>query len=577
MKEFVEPLEKALGRVQDSALFLMQNAMKNPDEAGGAATDLLRLMALTAMAYMWNRIVVAAHKGLAAGNDNSFDLSLPNAEPGATISYQRWNGASWDTFANSTQTDLADGNYRYRATATDAAGNIATSAELPVAIDRTAPGAPTLALNNGVSEPLSRAQLTASNGALLVTSAESGATVTVTLTSDAQGSSTVIKSFTSSGSTQSVVFTSTDAAVLGDGALTATATISDPAGNISSAVPLIFNYVAQPVAILGELSISSIQNGAEAGPLPSIFQVTRTGDTSAALTINYSLSGTAVGGVDYTLPTLNADGLGSITFAAGSNITTISLPTIDNQIRNTASRTISASLVKPETYSFVANQSKASASLIDNETDIVVPVISTRDLSFVEGSAGNWTASLDVMLSQITTVPVSVNYSFAGPTATATGSGSDYSGTSGTLTWAPGTLKQTITFTIVADSAVEVDEVFFINLDGASGATFSNRGTSLSSKISLLNDDFNAPQDPNAGLTLTLSSAGSLTGTALNDTLNGSSGADNLNGAGGIDVLIGGRGADIVVSLFSACLGSVCVFPLEGGGWRAGGRGMQSR
>ena len=72
MKGFVEPLEKAMGRVQDSALFLMQNAMKNPDEAGGAATDLLRLMALTAMAYMWNRIVVAAHKGLEAGNDNGF-------------------------------------------------------------------------------------------------------------------------------------------------------------------------------------------------------------------------------------------------------------------------------------------------------------------------------------------------------------------------------------------------------------------------------------------------------------------------------------------------------------------------
>ncbi len=72
MKEFVEPLEKALGRVQDAALFLMQNAMKNPDEAGAAATDLLRLMALTAMTYMWGRIAVAAQKGLAAGNDNMF-------------------------------------------------------------------------------------------------------------------------------------------------------------------------------------------------------------------------------------------------------------------------------------------------------------------------------------------------------------------------------------------------------------------------------------------------------------------------------------------------------------------------
>jgi hypothetical protein len=72
MKEFVEPLEKALGRVQDAALFLMQNAMKNPDEAGAAASDLLRLMALTAMAFMWNRIAVAAQKGLAGGKDNAF-------------------------------------------------------------------------------------------------------------------------------------------------------------------------------------------------------------------------------------------------------------------------------------------------------------------------------------------------------------------------------------------------------------------------------------------------------------------------------------------------------------------------
>ena len=29
-------------------------------------------MALTAMAFMWSRIAVAAHKGLAAGNDNAF-------------------------------------------------------------------------------------------------------------------------------------------------------------------------------------------------------------------------------------------------------------------------------------------------------------------------------------------------------------------------------------------------------------------------------------------------------------------------------------------------------------------------
>src|SRR5260370_40985670 len=50
----------------------MQSAMKDRDEAGDAATDRLRLMALTAMAFMWNRIAVAAQKGLAAGKDNAF-------------------------------------------------------------------------------------------------------------------------------------------------------------------------------------------------------------------------------------------------------------------------------------------------------------------------------------------------------------------------------------------------------------------------------------------------------------------------------------------------------------------------
>ena len=72
MAEFVEPLEQAVALVQECVVFLMQNSAKNPDEAGAAATDLLRLMALTVMAYMWGRIAKAAHAGLAAGNDNVF-------------------------------------------------------------------------------------------------------------------------------------------------------------------------------------------------------------------------------------------------------------------------------------------------------------------------------------------------------------------------------------------------------------------------------------------------------------------------------------------------------------------------
>jgi Ca2+-binding RTX toxin-like protein len=143
---------------------------------------------------------------------------------------------------------------------------------------------------------------------------------------------------------------------------------------------------------------------------------------------------------------------------------------------------------------------------------------------------------------------VSVSYSFgnsaSGTAATATGGGQDYSASSGTLTWAPGNLKQTISFTITSDSVVEPDEFLFITLSGADGGRFTDNASSISSRITLLNDDSESVQDPNAGLNLSLTSPGSLTGTERNDTLTGSTGNDSLNGGDGNDILIGNLGVD---------------------------------
>ena len=68
MKPHVVPLGKALGHLQQATMWLMQNAMKNPDNAGSASTDYMHLFGLVALGYMWGRIAKAAIAKKAQGN-----------------------------------------------------------------------------------------------------------------------------------------------------------------------------------------------------------------------------------------------------------------------------------------------------------------------------------------------------------------------------------------------------------------------------------------------------------------------------------------------------------------------------
>ena len=63
-------LEKALGRQQQATMWLMQNGLTNPDNAGGASSDYLRLMALVAMGHVWGMMAKAARDKLANGAEN---------------------------------------------------------------------------------------------------------------------------------------------------------------------------------------------------------------------------------------------------------------------------------------------------------------------------------------------------------------------------------------------------------------------------------------------------------------------------------------------------------------------------
>jgi alkylation response protein AidB-like acyl-CoA dehydrogenase len=67
MKEFVEPLEKALGHHQAATMWLMQNAMTNPNNAGAAAYAYMHLMGLVVVGFLWAKMARASLDALAAG------------------------------------------------------------------------------------------------------------------------------------------------------------------------------------------------------------------------------------------------------------------------------------------------------------------------------------------------------------------------------------------------------------------------------------------------------------------------------------------------------------------------------
>lgn len=68
MKPYVAPLSQALGHLQQTTMWFMQNAMAKPDNAGAGAYDYMHLFGLVALGYMWARIAKAAQAKKAEGN-----------------------------------------------------------------------------------------------------------------------------------------------------------------------------------------------------------------------------------------------------------------------------------------------------------------------------------------------------------------------------------------------------------------------------------------------------------------------------------------------------------------------------
>ncbi len=71
MAEFVKPLFKSFGQLQQLTLHIAQKGMADPEEAGAAATEYLRFFGLVAIGWMWARMVKVA-KDKVEGDDTGF-------------------------------------------------------------------------------------------------------------------------------------------------------------------------------------------------------------------------------------------------------------------------------------------------------------------------------------------------------------------------------------------------------------------------------------------------------------------------------------------------------------------------
>jgi alkylation response protein AidB-like acyl-CoA dehydrogenase len=72
IKPFVEGLADTKKKLQEATMWLMQNGMQNPDNAGAASTDYLNVFGLTALAYLWAQMAKASQARIDAGDTDPF-------------------------------------------------------------------------------------------------------------------------------------------------------------------------------------------------------------------------------------------------------------------------------------------------------------------------------------------------------------------------------------------------------------------------------------------------------------------------------------------------------------------------
>jgi hypothetical protein len=188
----------------------------------------------------------------------------------------------------------------------------------------------------------------------------------------------------------------------------------------------------------------------------AVFAVTLSAPYDQAITVRYATAnGDATSGSDYNAAS------GNVTFGIGETYKPIKVSVIGDRLAETAE-------------SFSVNLTAPSNAALDNGTGYATiwddePRVRINNVSKKEGQAGKTSFVFTVSLSAPYDQTVSVKYATFDNTARA---GSDYTATSGTLTFTPGQTTKTFTVFVKGDTTREPQEYFYILLSDASSNLF---------------------------------------------------------------------------------------------------------
>jgi hypothetical protein len=224
----------------------------------------------------------------------------------------------------------------------------------------------------------------------------------------------------------------------------------DPAGNRTQ--------VAE--ALAGVLVMSSPSYTVSEATATVTITVNRTGQSTGAISVQYATrNGTATAGSDYTATS------GTLNWASGDAAAKTFTVAILNDTATEGDETFSVALSAPTGGAGLGTPSAAGVTITDN--DGVVLSISNVSVSEAAG-----TATLTVTKTGTTAQSTAVNYATSNGTATA---GSDYTATSGTLTFLSTDTSKTFTVPITNDTTYEGNESFTATLSApTNGATLGS-------------------------------------------------------------------------------------------------------
>ena len=177
------------------------------------------------------------------------------------------------------------------------------------------------------------------------------------------------------------------------------------------------------------------------------------------MTVDYETAGgTALQGTDYDAAS------GTLTFGPGIIERTFEVQTREDTA-DEPNETFTVTLSDPGGATL--GDADAVGTIFDDDATMLPPVLLISDASAFEGEV----LSFQVSLSRTSQTPVTVDYETAGGTAL---QGTDYDAASGTLTFGPDTMEQTLEVQTREDTADEPNETFTVTLSDPSGATLGD-------------------------------------------------------------------------------------------------------